>query len=106
MLLACVWHEERFYTADPMPRNSGDGLVNGKPYVSIPLSRSGFTMPIHVTNVAFRISTNIPLVLLTSWLLALYARSALCIMANRTCMALQQSSAAKLVRSLTLLRLF
>ena len=64
-------------------------------------------MPTHVTNLVFRISTNVLLVLLTSWLLALYAQSALCIMANQMCTALQQSSAnyCKLVRSLTPLKL-
>ena len=55
----------------------------------LPLSRNKFTMPTHVIFLAFRLSTNIPLTLLTSWLLALYARSALCIMANYMCMALQ-----------------
>ena len=93
MPLACVWHEERFYTAGPVPWNSAGGLADGKPWVSMPLSRNGFTMQTHLTNLVFGISTNIPLVLLTSWLIALYAGSALCIMANQTCMALQQSSA-------------
>ena len=71
--LACVWHEERFYTAGPVPRNSAGGLADGKPWVSMPLSRNGFTMTTRVTNLAFGISTNIPLALLTSWLLALNA---------------------------------
>ena len=65
------------------------GLADGKPWVSMPLSRNVFTMPTRVTNLVFGISTNVPLVLLTSWLLALYAQSVLCIMANRTYMALQ-----------------
>ena len=69
------------------------GLADGKPWVFMPLSWNRFTMPTRVTNLAFGISTNIPLVLLTSWLLALYARRALCIMANPTCIALQRSSA-------------
>ena len=91
--LACVWHEEQFYTAGPVPRNSVGGLVDGKPWVSMPLSWNGITMPTRVANLAFRISTNVSLALLNSWLLELYARSVLCIMANWTCMALQQSSA-------------
>ena len=91
--LACVWHEERFYTAGPVPRNSVGDLADGKPWVSKWLSWNRFTMPTRVTNLKFGISTNVPLALLTSWLLAIYARSVLCIMANRMCMALQQLSA-------------
>ena len=64
--LACVWHEKRFYTAGPMLRNNAGGLSDGKPWVSMLLSRNGFTMPTHVTNLAFVISTNVPLALLTS----------------------------------------
>ena len=48
--LACVWHEERFYTAGPVPRNSAGGLADGKPWVYKPLSRNGFTMPTRVRN--------------------------------------------------------
>ena len=73
MPLACVWHKERLYTAGPVPRNCADGLADGKPWVSMPLSWNGFTMPTHVINLAFGISTNVPLALLTSWLLTLYA---------------------------------
>ena len=91
--LACVWHEEQLYTAGPVPWNSAGGLADGKPWVSKPLSQNGFTMLTRITNLAFGISTNVPLALLTSWLLALYTRSTLYFMANRTCMALQQSSA-------------
>ena len=69
--LACAWHEERFYTAVSVLRNSVGGLADGKPWVSMPLSRNGFTMPTRVTNLVFGISTNVPLALLTSWLLAL-----------------------------------
>ena len=87
--LVCVWHEEQFFTAGPVPRNSVGGLADGKPWVSMLLSWNRFTMPTHVTNLAFRISTNVPLALLTSWLLALYAQSTLCIMANQTCIVLQ-----------------
>ena len=67
-------HEERFCTAGPVPWNSAVGLADGKPQVSMPLIWNGFTMPTRVTNLAFGISINIPLVLLTSWLLALYVR--------------------------------
>ena len=35
--LACVWHEERFYTAGPVPRNGAGELADGKPWVSMPL---------------------------------------------------------------------
>ena len=91
--LACVWHEERFYTAGPVPRNCVGVLADGKPWVSVPLSRNGFTMLTRIVNLAFGISPNVPLVLLTSWLLTLYAQSVLGIMANQTCMAMQRSSA-------------
>ena len=91
--LTYVWHEERFYTAGPVTRNSVGGLTDGKSWISMLLSQNRFTMPTRVTNLAFGISTNVPLALLNSWLLALYARSALYIMANRTCMALQRLSA-------------
>ena len=64
---SCVWHEERFYTVGPMLRNSAGDLVDGKPWVSMPLSRNGFTMPTRVTDLAFEISTNVCLALLTSY---------------------------------------
>ena len=41
--LACVWHEEQFYTAGPVPRNGMGGLADGKPRVSMLLSQKGFT---------------------------------------------------------------
>ena len=56
-----------------MPLNSAGGLADGKPWASMPLSQNGYTMPTRVTNLTFEISANLPLVLLTSWLLALYA---------------------------------
>ena len=37
-LVACVWHEERFYTAGPVPRNGAGGLGDGKHWVSVLLS--------------------------------------------------------------------
>ena len=36
--LACVGHEEQFYTAGPMLQNGVGDLADGKPWVSIPLS--------------------------------------------------------------------
>ena len=74
--------EEQSYIAGPVQQNCAGGLADGKPWVSMPLSQNRFTMPTCVTNLAFGISTNVPLALLTSWLLTLYVRSALCIMAN------------------------
>ena len=47
--LACVWHKERFYTAGPVSWNSVGVLADGKPWVSMPLSRNKFTMPTRVT---------------------------------------------------------
>ena len=40
------------------------GLADGKPWVYMPLGQNGFTMPSRITNLAFGISTNIPLALL------------------------------------------
>ena len=34
MPLACVWHEELFYNAGPVPQNSASGLADGKSWVS------------------------------------------------------------------------
>ena len=83
-LLACIWHEKRFYTAGLVLQNDADGLANRKPWVSMLLSQNRFTLMTHVTFLVFGLSTNIPLMLLTSWLFALYARSTLCIKANGT----------------------
>ena len=77
--LACVWHKEQFCTVGPVLWNSAGGLADGKPRVSMPLSRKGFTMPTCITFLAFQ---SLSLALLTSWLLTLYARSAVYIMAN------------------------
>ena len=77
MPLACVWHEEQFYTAGPVPRNGAGELTDGKPWVSMPLNCKEFTIPTRVTFLAFGLSTNVCLTLLISWLLTLYARSAL-----------------------------
>ena len=54
--LACVWDEERSYTANSMPRNSAGVLADGKPWVSMLLSQNRFTMLTRVTNLAFGIS--------------------------------------------------
>ena len=51
-------------TAGPVPRNSAGGLADGKPWVSMPLKENRFTIPIHVTFLAFGLSTNVPLMLL------------------------------------------
>ena len=48
MPLACVWHEEQFYTAGPVPRNDAGDLVNEKPWVSMPLSWNRCNIPIHI----------------------------------------------------------
>ena len=53
--LACVWHEEQFYTSGPVLRNCAGGLADGKPWVSMQLSRNGFIIPTHVTNLVFGI---------------------------------------------------
>ena len=58
--LACVWHEEWFYTADPVPQNGADGLADGKPWLYMALSQNGFTIPIRVTFLEFGLSTNVP----------------------------------------------
>ena len=65
MPLACVWHEEQFYTACPVPQNDMGGLGDGKPWVSMPLSQNKFTMLTYITFLAFGFSTNVPLTLLT-----------------------------------------
>ena len=38
-----IWHEVQSYTAGPLPRNGAGSLADGRPWVSIPLSRNGFT---------------------------------------------------------------
>ena len=87
--LVCVWHEERFCTAGPMPWNGAGNLADEKPWISMLLTWNEMSIPTFVTFLAFGLSTNVPLMLLISWLLTLYVRSALYIMANCTCMALQ-----------------
>ena len=76
-----------------MPLNSVVGLADGKPWVSMPLSQSGFTMPSDITFLVLVLSTNVSVMLVTRWLLALYVQSMLCIMANHTIMASEQLSA-------------
>ena len=75
--LACVWYEERFYTAGPVPGNGVGELADGKPWVSMPLNWNEFTIPTCVTFLAFGLSTNVRLMLLIGWLLTLYAQSVL-----------------------------
>ena len=79
--LVCVWHEKQFYTTGPVLWNGVGGLADGKPWVSMLLIWYGFTMQTRITLLAF---TNLLLMLLISWLLALYARSVICIMDNHT----------------------
>ena len=55
--LTCVWDEEQFYTAGPVPQNDVSGLVDGKPWISMPLNQDGFTMLNHLTFLAFGFST-------------------------------------------------
>ena len=75
--LACVWHEERFYTVGPVLRNGAGELADGKPWVSMLLNWNEFTILTRVTFLVFGLSTNVHLTLLIIWLLALYARSVL-----------------------------
>ena len=89
----CAWHKEQFCTVGPVQWNIASDLADGKPWVSMTLSRKGFTMPTHVNFLALGLSTNVPLTLITSWLLALYARRVLYIMVNRKHMASQKLSA-------------
>ena len=71
--LACVWNEEQFYIAVPMPQNGVGDLADGKPWVSMPLSWNEFTILTRMIFLAFRLPTNVRLMLLISRLLALYA---------------------------------
>ena len=70
--LAYVWHEERFYTAGPVPRNGAGDLADGKPWIIMPLSRNRFTILTRIIFFVFGLSTNVPMMLLISWLLVLY----------------------------------
>ena len=90
--IACVWHEERFYTAGPVPWNGGFKLMKSLGF-PCPLIWYEFTILTHLNFLAFGFSTNVLLTLPTSWLLALYTQSKISIMANRMCMVSQQSSA-------------
>ena len=77
MPLACFSHDERFYTAGPVPRNGVGDLADGKSWVSMPLSWNKFTILTRVTFLALGLCTNVHLTLLISWLLALHAQSVL-----------------------------
>ena len=76
-----------------MPQNGVSGVANGKSWVSMPLSWNRLIMLTPVTFLVFTLFINVPLMLLTSWLVPLYALSMLCIMVNCTCMASQYLSA-------------
>ena len=76
-----------------MPQNGVGGVANGKYCVSMPLSQNRLIMLTPVTFLVLTLSINVLLMLLTSWLVALYALSMLCIMVNHTYKALQQLSA-------------
>ena len=67
--LTCVWDEERFYTAGPVPRSGVGCSGDGKLRVSIPLSWNKFTILTSITFLVFGFSTNVRLSLLISWLL-------------------------------------
>ena len=91
--LACVWHEQQFFTV---------GLVHGMAWVvqlmesfGFSCSLAGMDLPLDLHNLpCVRILyTNIPLMLLTSSLLALYVQRTLCTMDNHTYTALQHLSA-------------
>ena len=72
-----------------MPWNGAGDLADVKPWISMPLSWNGFAISTRINFLMFGLSTNVPLTVLISWLLALYAQSALLIMADHMCMALQ-----------------
>ena len=55
-----------------MLQNAAGCLADIKPWISKPLSWNGFTILTHVTFLTLSLSTNVPLPLLISWLLALY----------------------------------
>ena len=75
--LACIWHEKPLYTVVHVPWNGAGDLANVKPWISMLLSWNRFTIPTCITFLVFGLSTNVPLMVLISWLLALYAQSAL-----------------------------
>ena len=74
-----------------MCQNGVSGLADRMPWVSMPLSQNGFTMLTCITFLAFGCSLNVPLMLLSSWLLTLHAWNTRFIMAKRMCMALEHS---------------
>lgn len=73
--LSCVWYEEGFYTAGPLPCNGADDLIDEKPWIYVSLRRSHSDLTFH----AFRLSTSAPLMLPTNQLaiFALYAQNVL-----------------------------
>ena len=58
--LACVWDEERFYTAGSVPRNGASDLADEKPWISMPLNHNIFTIPTCITFLVVGLSTNVP----------------------------------------------
>ena len=77
MPLVCVWHKEWFFTAGPVLRNS-PGSLDGFHAVK---SERIYHADLHNLP-CVRNLYKCTLALLTSWLLALYARSVLYFMAN------------------------
>ena len=55
-LSPCVWHEERFYTAGPVPWNGAGELAGGKPWVSMPSNWNEFIIPTRVSFLSFGLS--------------------------------------------------
>ena len=90
--LACAWHEERFYTAGPVLRNGAGFLADGKPWVSMPLIRYGFTIPTHPCIRIFYKRTFDATNQLATGIICTKAQSASWLITS-VCIALQQSSA-------------
>ena len=92
--LACVWHKEQFYTAGSVPWNSVGGLANGKPALGFHAVKSERIYHADSRNQSCIRNLYKHTFGATNQLaIALYVRSALCIMANQMYMVLQQSSA-------------
>ena len=60
-----------------MLSNGAGVLADGKPCVSMSLSQNGFAMLTRTAFFVFGLSINVAITLLTTWLLTLYAQSAL-----------------------------
>ena len=70
-VLSLCLAQRMIYTAGPVLRSGAGSLADGKPWVSMPLSQNEFTMPTHISFLEFKLSTNVPLMVLISWLLTL-----------------------------------